>query len=123
MQITLEVPDSVGEKLQQLGDRLPEVLERAVSELLPSETAPYRNELEILELLVSQPSPETILALRPTPDLQARMSELLAATKSGNLSRTEEAERDRYLLLEHWVRLAKVRAIEQLQISPNPVGA
>ncbi|MBD2579110.1 hypothetical protein [Oscillatoria sp. FACHB-1406] len=115
MQITLEVPDCIGEKLKQLGDRLPEVLERAIAELPASETAAYHNELEILELLASQPSPEAILALRPAPALQARMSELLAASKSGNLSSEREIERDRYLLLEHWVRLAKAYAFKQLQ--------
>ena len=28
MQITIEVPDRLGEQLQQLGDRLPEALDR-----------------------------------------------------------------------------------------------
>jgi hypothetical protein len=33
MQITIEVPDRIGEQLQQLGDRLPEALDRAIQEL------------------------------------------------------------------------------------------
>jgi predicted transcriptional regulator len=33
MQITIEVPDRLGEKLQQLGDRLPEALVRIASEV------------------------------------------------------------------------------------------
>ena len=70
-----------------------------------------------IQLLASQPSPEAILAIRPTPALQARMSELLERNKSGSLSRTEESELDRYLLLEHWVRLAKAHAYKQLQKS------
>ena len=45
------------------------------------------------------------------------MSELLERNKSGSISRTEEAELDRYLLLEHWVRLAKAHAYKQLQKS------
>ena len=45
------------------------------------------------------------------------MSELLERNKSGSLSRTEEAELDRYLLLEHWIRLAKAHAYKQLQKS------
>ena len=115
MQIILEVPDRLGEKLHALGDRLPEALDRALQELSPAETIPYQDELQIVELLASQPSPEVILAIRPTPSLQTRMSELLDRNKSGTLSRSEEVELDRYLLLEHWVRLAKAHAYKHLQ--------
>lgn len=115
MQIILEVPDLLGEKLHALGDRLPEALDRALQELTPTETIPYQDDRQIVELLASQPGPEAILAIRPTPALQARMSELLDRNKSGNLSAKEEVELDRYLLLEHWVRLAKAHAYKRLQ--------
>ncbi len=115
MEIILQVPDRIGEKLQQLGDRLPEALDRAIEALTPTETIPYQDDRQILELLASQPSSEAILAIRPTPALQARMSELLSRNKSGILSRSEEVELDRYLLLEHWVRLAKAHAYKRLQ--------
>jgi 16S rRNA C1402 (ribose-2'-O) methylase RsmI len=115
MQITIEVPDRLGEQLQQLGDRLPEVFDRALQELTTAETTAYQDDHQIIELLASQPSPEVILAIRPTPTLQARMSELLEQNKSGTLTRPEEVELDRYLLLEHWVRLAKAHAYKNLQ--------
>ncbi|MEQ9235178.1 hypothetical protein [Coleofasciculus sp. E2-BRE-01] len=83
--------------------------------LPPPETIGYQDELQIVELLANQPSPEVILAIRPTPALQTRMSELLHRNKSGTLSRSEEVELDRYLLLEHWVRLAKAHAYKHLQ--------
>jgi hypothetical protein len=118
MQITIEVPDRFGEKLQQLGDRLPEALIRGLQELTPTESLPYQDERQIVELLASQPSPEVVLAIRPTLALQSRMSELLAQNKSGTLSRAEEVELDRYLLLEHWVRLAKAHAYKNLQTAP-----
>ena len=117
MQIILEVPDRLGEKLQQLGDQLSETLDRLLQDIPTTETISYQDDRQIVELLASQPSPEAILAIRPTPALQARMSELLERNKSGSLSRTEEAELDRYLLLEHWVRLAKTHAYKQLQKS------
>jgi hypothetical protein len=115
MQITLEVSDRLGEKLQQLGDRLPEALDRALQELIPTENIPHQDEHQIVQILASQTSPEAILAIRPNPSLQARMSELLERNKSGTLSRSEEVELDRYLLLEHWVRLAKAHAYKRLQ--------
>lgn len=123
MQITIEVPDRLGEQLQQLGDRLPEALvriasdvaDRALQELTPTKNIAYQDDRQIVELLASQPSPEVVLAIRPTPALQARMSELLEQNKSGTLTRSEEVELDRYLLLEHWVRLAKAHAYKNLQ--------
>jgi 16S rRNA C1402 (ribose-2'-O) methylase RsmI len=117
MQITIEVPDRLGEQLQQLGDRLSEALALAVQELAPIETISYQDDSQIIELLASQPSPEVVLAIRPTPALQERMSELLAQNKSGTLTRSEEVELDRYLLLEHWVRLAKAHAYKSLKAS------
>ncbi|MEQ8957410.1 MAG: hypothetical protein RLP02_05715 [Coleofasciculus sp. C2-GNP5-27] len=66
MQITLEVPDRLGEKLQQLGDRLPEALDRALQEFTSAETISYQDKIQIVELLASQPSPDMILAIRPT---------------------------------------------------------
>jgi 16S rRNA C1402 (ribose-2'-O) methylase RsmI len=115
MQITIEVPDRIGKQLQQLGDRLPEVLDRALQELTSTETTTYQDDRQIVELLASQPSPEVVLAIRPSPALQARMSELLEQNKSGTLTRSQEVELDRYLLLEHWVRLAKAHAYKNLQ--------
>jgi hypothetical protein len=115
MQITIEVPARLGEQLQQLGDRLPEALDRALQELTSTKTAEYQDDRQIVELLASQPNPEVVLAIRSSPALQARMSELLAQNKSDTLTRSEEVELDRYLLLEHWVRLAKAHAYKNLQ--------
>jgi hypothetical protein len=114
MQITLEVPDNIGQQLQQFADRLPEVLDRALQEL-SLEATTFTGEEQIIELLASQPSPEAVFALRPAPEMQARMSDLLDRHKSGGLSRQDEIELDRYFLLEHLVRLAKAHAYKQLQ--------
>ena len=46
MQIIREFPIARGEKLQQLGDSLPEALDRAVQELTPPETIAYQEELQ-----------------------------------------------------------------------------
>ena len=115
MQITIEVPDRLGEQLQRLGDRLPEALALALQELTLTETSAYQDDNQIIELLASQPTPEVVLAICPTPALQKRMSKLLAQNKSGTLTRSEEVELDRYMLLEHWVRLAKAHAYKNLQ--------
>jgi uncharacterized protein YuzE len=56
---------------------------------------------------------EQILALRPSPRLQERTNDLLSRSKHGQLSHQKETELERYLLLEHLVRLAKVYAYKQ----------
>lgn len=116
VQITIEVPDSLSKQLRRFQDRLPEALERGIRELELVSTEPeeYQDESKILELLVSQPSPEQVLGIRPSPQLQARVSELLIRSKTNTLSRQEEAELERYLTLEHLVRLAKAHAFKKI---------
>ena len=113
MQITIEVPDGLGRQLQKFRERLPEILERGLREVSAEADEGFPDENAIVELLASQPAPEQVLAVRPSPELQTRVSELLARSKAGELSRPEEAELERYLLLEHLVRLAKAHAYQQ----------
>ena len=110
MEITIQVSDALGRQLQPFQERLPEVLERGLREVLAEKSKDFKDEHAILELLTSQPTPEQVLAIRPSPELQARVSELLDRNKRGALSRQEETELERYLTLEHLVRLAKAYA-------------
>lgn len=113
MQITIDVPSQLGRKLARFQDRLPEVLEEGLR-VVAAENVAYRDESELMAVLASQPSPEVLLAITPPPALQERMSELLAKSKVAGLDRSEEIELERYLLLEHLVRLAKAHAFAQL---------
>ncbi len=116
MQIVLEIPDRLGAQLQQFGDRLPELLERGLQELLSDRYVPnLLGDREIIKILASQPTAEQILAIHPSSELQARMSQLLAQNKADQLSPQEETELDRYLTLEHLVRLAKAQAMTTLK--------
>jgi hypothetical protein len=47
--------------------------------------APHTLFNEILDFLSSTPTPEAILAFRPSKELQARASELLEKNQAGNL--------------------------------------
>jgi hypothetical protein len=114
MQITVEVPNRLGQQLLQFQDRLPEVLERGIRELQHEKTEGFEDEQAIIAILTSQPTPKQVLAIRPSPEFQKRVSELLAQNKVGSLSHEEEIELERYLVLEHLVRLAKIYAYQQL---------
>jgi hypothetical protein len=116
MQVTLDLPEGLAQKLQQLGDRLPEILDQALQSFALDQPRLGQDERQIIDLLTRQPSPAEILAIRPSEGLQARMSELLAQSKVGGLSREDEAEFDRYMLLEHWVRMAKIHAKNGIRV-------
>jgi hypothetical protein len=122
MQITIKVPNDLGQQLQQFRDRLPEILERGLVELM-AETSEVHHESAIVELLTSQPSPEQVMAIRPSPAPSARVSELLERSKRQELDRREERELERYLVLEHLVRLAKAHAYRQLDKGPSSAWA
>jgi hypothetical protein len=116
--ITIEVPNALEQQLRPYQHRLPEVLERGLRDLISEQPSIWQDEEAIIELLLSQPTPQQVLAMRPSPEYQARVSDLLARSKVGMLSRQEETELDRYLTLEHLVRLAKTKAYAQLAAHP-----
>ena len=113
--ITIQVSDELVEQLQPFRDRLSEVLERGLEELCGDASATRLDEQDIMLLLASQPTPQEILAIRPSNALQQRVSELLAKRKSETLSLQEETELERHLTIEHLVRLAKTNAYVQLK--------
>ena len=110
VQITISVPDDLAQRLQVYQERLPELLERGLRDVLAERAGATHDEQAIITTLVSRPTPEQVLALRPSPALQQRASDLLARSKAGQLPREDERELDRLLLPEHLVRLAKARA-------------
>ena len=76
IEITIEVPETLGRQLQQMQDRLPEVLERGLREIVAEASALPPDKQSIIVVLTSQPTPEQVLAIRPSPELQRRAHEL-----------------------------------------------
>lgn len=114
MLITIEVPDKLGRRLRLYQDRLPELLELGLREVQPIPGDTLQDVETILNLLASRPTPEEILAIRPSDELQTRFSDLIARRKTGDIPHDEELELERYLMLEHLVRLAKAQALHSL---------
>ncbi len=114
-QMTIDIPNDLASLLEPYANRLPELLERGVRDVMQDRaSSTAADETAILELLASNPQPEAVLALTPSPELQVRMSALLTANKAGTISRRDEAELERILLLERLVRMAKANAYKQL---------
>ncbi|YAF95387.1 MAG: hypothetical protein AB3A66_22965 [Nodularia sp. CChRGM 3473] len=113
MQITIDVPDELREQLAQVGDRLPELLALSLQQPpLPARIYHY-----ILNFLASQPTPEQIIAFRPTPEMQIRLQTLLVRSKAGELTLPEQQELDEYERIEHLIVMLKTGSLPH-QIAP-----
>jgi hypothetical protein len=119
VRITINVPVELARELAQVQDRLVEVLERGLREVLAESGSGGQDEQQIMAVLAGQPSPEEVLALRPSTSMQERVSRLLDRSNEGGLSAEEAAELERYLMLEHLVRLAKGHACRRHQDNAN----
>ena len=113
--ITLDLPDDLVERLRAAADRLPHILEPGLRELDASSRSGFSSTSNVLEFLAGLPSPEQILAFRPSPLLRDRVSALLEKNRTTGLTADEEEEWQRYQYLEHLVRLAKAKAALKLQ--------
>ena len=67
------------------------------------------------ELLTSTPTPQQILAFRPSHAAQERLRWLLDANRSRPLTADEEAELNQTLAVEQFMRRLKVRALAKVQ--------
>ncbi len=122
-ELTIQIPDELAERLEPLRNRLPELLSQwldtdssdaaslaiATTDLQPLPQA-Y---LEVLDFLVTRPTPRDIIAFKVSPAAQDRLSSLLAKNREGALAESEMAELDIYEQLEHLMILMKARALAQ----------
>ncbi len=105
--ITLEVSDELRDQLAQIGDRLPELLALSLQQPpLPARIYQY-----ILAFVASQPTPEEILAFRPTTEMQTRLQTLLVRSKAGELTPCEQQELDEYERIEHLIVILKAGSL------------
>jgi len=72
--------------------------------------------LEVVDFLAAGITPETLIAYRPSPAVQDRLSDLLARNQDGVLSPEEESELDDFTQLEHLLILAKAQARRHTQL-------
>ena len=121
-ELTIQVPDELAQRLEPFRDRLPELLTRAVetilpstssSDLLPSVANPTDAPIayaEVLDFLITRPTPQNIVAFKISPEAQERIRTLLDKNREGTLTETEAAELDLYEQLEHMMILLKAKA-------------
>jgi len=109
VQLTINIPDELARRLQPELERLEQVIARGLYKPW-SESSGLRR--EVTSFLGRGPTPEEILAFRPSDATVARSQELLQRSKEGKLSAMVEAELDEMAELDHLVSLIKAEALQ-----------
>lgn len=117
MQISVEIPDDLAVRLSSLQDQLPQILELGLREWNADAQSGFAGLAQVLEFLANLPSPEEILALKPSQSLQQQIEALLEKNKTVGLTTEEERLWQQYEYVEHLVRVAKAKALIKLGAS------
>jgi hypothetical protein len=115
MEITVTIPDDLAVRLRPIEKELPQILELGIRAWNARGQSGFSGLTDVLETLASLPTPEEILALRPSPALQAQIEQLLEKSRNGSLSPDEQRAWEQYQYAEHLVRLAKARAASKVK--------
>ena len=70
---------------------------------------------EVLDFLVSAPTPEQITAFHASDSAQDRLRTLLDINRNGTLTAEEKAELDEMHRINHFVILVKARAMRRIK--------
>lgn len=106
MKIEIEVPDDTDPAI--LKD-LPSIYQRGLDAIV-KDSILLDECRAIVSKLVTLPSADEVLGIKPSEAMQARVEELLRISKSGSLSESEQAEWDAFRTTELLLRLAKSKA-------------
>lgn len=106
--LTIEVPETLAERLEQVRPRLSEVLALGLQELSPLPNQVYRH---VLEFLASNPTDAELVEFGPTAEMQARVSDLLDQDRIRGLTAAEDQELEEYTRIDHFITMLKARAL------------
>lgn len=70
---------------------------------------------DLMEVFAGLPSPEEILALRPSAAYSEHVSTLLDKNKAQGLSKNEQEEWEQLMRVGHLVRIAKAKTLAKLK--------
>ena len=96
MEITLTIPEELVQRLRPVEKDLPQILELGIRAWNSRGQGTFSGLTDILETLASLPTPQEILALRPSAGLQEQIEALLEKSQSGALSPEDQQAWDHY---------------------------
>ncbi len=70
---------------------------------------------EVIEFIAAGTSPNSVVAFRPSDFVKKRVADLIYREKTADISDEEKSELDRYMQLEHLMRLAKAKARKYIE--------
>ncbi|MFN8491914.1 MAG: hypothetical protein U0350_30215 [Caldilineaceae bacterium] len=111
VQLTIEVPEDLADRLQPVRNRMADILELGLRDIEPLNQPLYN---ELIEFLSRGPRPQEILAFRPSAVVNERISILLDKNQSGSLNASEQAELEQAEQLDYLMTLIKVRVRQHL---------
>lgn len=124
-ELTIQVSDTLARRLQPFSDRLPELLAQVVKSLdspaekvrtqQPREYSPENQAYaEVLDFLLTRPTPREIVAFKVSAAAQRRLRTLLDKNREKGLTETESGELDLYEQLDQVMALLKAKAFHVL---------
>ncbi|MEK7256802.1 MAG: hypothetical protein AAB316_18755 [Bacteroidota bacterium] len=69
---------------------------------------------DFIDLLLANTNPALIVEFKPKTATVRRVEELLFKEKAGDISPDEKSELDHFMVMEHVIRLAKIRARQKM---------
>lgn len=116
--IILDVPDELAERIQQVGQQLPQLLHYTMNIAGIPEADGYAASTatispflqEVADFLVGSPTPAQIVAFKASGEAQARVEELLDRNREESLTPQERSELDAIQSTNHLLMLLKIRA-------------
>lgn len=114
MQITLNLPDDLANRLNAVQDQIPQILEFGLRELDAPPESGFSGLSAVLGFLANLPTPQETLELRPSEALQQEIDSLLEKSRTVGLTPSEKKLWQSYEYTEHLVRIAKAKAYTNL---------
>ena len=74
--------------------------------------------LELIDFVAAGSTPEEVASFHPSPEAQARVSDLVDREKASQLTPEESSELAHFMELEHILRMAKARARQMIANRP-----
>src|SRR5437763_15664267 len=96
VEITLTLPDDLASRLRPVQSHLPHILELGIREWSARGDPGFAGLGGVLEVLAALPTPEEVLALRPSAALQERIDYMVEKGRSGSLSTAAPREWQQY---------------------------
>ncbi len=112
VQLTMQVPERLAERIQPIGSWLPTVIELS---LIGFKTLATAIATEVIQFLSKAPSPQEVLAYHVSEQAQKRLQRLLALNEAGMLSETKQSELDELEQIEHIVIMLKAQIAAQMR--------